>query len=162
MTLAIDDQTPGAKKGGSLLLTGAVLLVLTAGAAGGGWFLGNMLGAEAGEARASAAEAAANAESGEFESALALYPMPVMSTGLAAPSDVWVRLEATLLFDEAVDELVGEQVHQDVFAFLRTVKPHQIEGASGYRHFKTDLEDIARIRSEGKVKGVLIRTLMFE
>ena len=135
--------------------------VLTAGAIGGGWFLGDMLGAEAGEARASAAQAAEQA-AGEFESALALYPMPVMTTSLAAPSDVWVRLEATLLFDGVVDEAVGEQVHQDVFAFLRTVKPYQIEGASGYRHFRSDLEDIARIRSEGKVKGVLLRALMFE
>ena len=79
---------------------GAVLLVLTAGAVGGGWMLGSMLGTEAGEARATAAEATANAQAAEFESALALYPMPVMSTALAAPSDVWVRLEATLLFDE--------------------------------------------------------------
>ena len=162
MALAIEDQSATPKKGGSLVVTGAVLLALTGGAVGGGWFLGNMLGAEAGEARATAAEAIAHADAQDFESTLALYPMPVMSTGLAAPSDIWVRLEATLLFNETVDETIGEQVHQDVFAFLRTVKPHQIEGASGYSHFKADLEDIARIRSEGKVKGVLIRTLMFE
>ncbi|MHB2263938.1 flagellar basal body-associated FliL family protein [Aliihoeflea sp. PC F10.4] len=162
MTLAIEDQTPATKKGGSLLVTGAVLLVLTAGAIGGGWFLGNMLGAEAGAAKADAAEAAAHAASSEFETALALYPLPAMTTALAEPADVWVRLEASLLFDELVDERIGEQVHQDIFAFLRSVKPYQIEGASGYRHFKADLEEIARVRSEGKVKGVLIRTMLFE
>lgn len=161
MTLAIEDQTQASKNRASLIATGAVMAILTAGAIGGGWFLGNMLGAEAGEARASAAQAAEQAADA-FESTLALYPMPVMTTSLAAPSDVWVRLEATLLFDGAVDEAVGEQVHQDIFAFLRTVRPYQIEGASGYRHFRSDLEDIARIRSEGKVKGVLLRALMFE
>lgn len=163
MTLAIEDQpAPANNKGGFLLGTGVVFLVLTAGAIGGGWFLGNMLGAEAGAAKADAAEAVAHAAAGDFESALALHPLPAMTTALAAPADVWVRLEATLLFEETVDERIGEEVHQDIFAFLRSVKPYQIEGASGYRHFKADLEEIARIRSEGKVKGVLIRTMLFE
>ncbi len=159
--MAIEDQTEK-KKSASPLVTGAVFLALTAGAIGGGWMLGQVLGAEAGAARTLAAEAAAGLEKAEFESALALMPLPAMTTAMSPPADVWARLEATLLFEESVDEALGEAIHQDILAFLRTVKPHQIEGASGYRHFKADLDDIARIRSEGKVKGVLVRALLFE
>ena len=50
----------------------------------------------------------------------------------------------------------------DFLAFVRTLKLHQIEGASGFQHFKADLEDRAAIRSGGHVKQVLIRTLLFE
>ena len=39
---------------------------------------------------------------------------------------------------------------------------HQIEGASGYQHLKADLDERARIRSDGHVKQVLVRTLLFE
>lgn len=162
MAAAIEDKTDEKKKGGSAVVTGVVFLVLTAGAVGAGWFLGDMLGSEARAAKAEAAEVIAGAEAGAHESSLALLPLPAITTALAAPADVWARLETTLLFEEKVDELVGEAVHQDILAFLRTIKPHQIEGASGYRHFKADLDDIARIRSDGKVKGVLIRTLLFE
>ena len=45
---------------------------------------------------------------------------------------------------------------------MRTVKLHQIEGASGFQHLKADLEERAAIRSDGHVKQVLIRTLLFE
>lgn len=160
----IEDQTEPAKtkKGGSLILLGAVFLVLTAGAVGAGWFLGDMLGKEASAAKAAVAAEATEDGEGDYESTLALLPLPAINTSLAAPADVWARLEASLLFETETDELVAEAVHQDFLAFVRTVKPHQIEGASGYRHFKADLLEIARVRSEGKVKDVLIRTLLFE
>jgi len=34
-----------------------------------------------------------------------------------------------------------EQIHQDLLALVRTLKMHQIEGASGYQHLKADLEE---------------------
>jgi len=45
---------------------------------------------------------------------------------------------------------------------VRTVKLHQIEGASGYQHLKADLEERAALRSEGHAKQILIRTLLVE
>ncbi|EHK52231.1 flagellar basal body-associated FliL family protein, partial [Allomesorhizobium alhagi] len=55
-----------------------------------------------------------------------------------------------------------ESIHQDLLAYLRTVKLHQVEGASGFQHLKADLEERAKIRSGGHVKQFLIRTLLFE
>jgi len=55
-----------------------------------------------------------------------------------------------------------ETIHQDLLAFLRTLKMYQVEGASGYQHLKADLQERAAIRSDGHAKDVLIRTLLFE
>ena len=57
---------------------------------------------------------------------------------------------------------LADAIHQDLLAFVRTVKMHQIEGASGFQHLKADLEERASIRSGGHAKQVLIRTLLFE
>ena len=60
------------------------------------------------------------------------------------------------------DPGLADAIHQDLLAFVRTVKMHQIEGASGFQHLKADLAERASIRSDGHVKAVLIRTLLFE
>ncbi|MFI0846168.1 flagellar basal body-associated protein FliL [Mesorhizobium sp. IMUNJ 23232] len=171
--MAITDQTAAPIKGPSLILQLAVLLVMTAAAVGGGWFAGGYLGREgAMEGTAEAAHAPAQnhgappaAEGGHAEEAEAnplLVSLAPMTTNLAAPSRVWVRMELTLLLDAAQPSDLIEAIHQDLFAYMRTLKLYQIEGASGYQHLKSDLEERARIRSDGHVKQVLIRTLLFE
>ncbi len=55
-----------------------------------------------------------------------------------------------------------EQIHQDLLAYVRTLKLHQIEGASGYQHLKADLDERATLRSGGHVKQVLVRTMLLE
>ena len=57
---------------------------------------------------------------------------------------------------------MAENIHQDLLAFRRTVKMHQVEGDSGYQHLRADLQERAAIRSGGKVKEVLVRALLFE
>jgi flagellar FliL protein len=171
--MAIAEQTAAPAKGSSLILQLAVLLVMTAAAVGGGWFAGGYLGQEAaseGTAEAShapakdhgATAAAAGGHGEEAEANPLLVALAPMTTNLAAPSRVWVRMELTLLLDTAQPSDMIEAIHQDLFAYMRTLKLHQIEGASGYQHLKSDLEERARIRSDGHVKQVLIRTLLFE
>lgn len=170
--MAVAEPAP-AKKGSSLIVQGAVVLVLTLAALGGGWFVGNRLGAESQNAGGSAAAHHAapaavdhgDAKSGtpaETPSNPLLVPLAPMTTNLAAPDTVWVQMELALLLDAPQPPEIIESIHQDLFAYLRTVKLHQIEGASGYRHLKGDLEERARIRSDGHVKQVLIRVLIFE
>lgn len=182
--MAAVQDAPPTRKGPSLVIQGVVLLVLTLMTAGLGWFAGNYLGqgvvhsgepaAEAGGGHAEpvsgsghgAAAEAPPAEGGHGGGDAAVGPRLVelapMTTNLAAPDTVWVQLELSLLVDAPQPQDVIEAVHQDLFAYLRTVKLHQIEGASGYRHLKSDLEERARIRSDGHVQQVLVRTLIFE
>lgn len=92
-----------------------------------------------------------------------LFNLAPITTNLAAPSDIWARMEVTVQFDAPpADPTIVDMIHQDLLSFMRTVKMHQIEGASGILHLKADLEDRASVRSDGHVKHVFIRTLLFE
>lgn len=162
---AATDTTPAPRKGPSLIIQIAVLLALSGAAVGAGWFAGQMMGGR-GQAQP-AAEAAPEAKHGaEAEApppqALNIFPLATITTNLADPRDLWIRLELALVFKDQADARVAEMVNQDVLAYLRTVKSRQIEGPSGLQHLKSDLDERARVRSEGKVTQVLIRTLLFE
>jgi flagellar FliL protein len=91
-----------------------------------------------------------------------LVTLAPITTNLASPSDVWIRLEASVLYDTPQSAALTEEIHQDLLALVRTLKMHQIEGASGYQHLKADLEERAAIRSGGHAKQLLIRTLLLE
>jgi flagellar FliL protein len=140
-----------------------VLLVLTIAAIGGGWGAGMYLRKDAGPAAAGAAVEEPAPRIGDHGGEHGKPPEGKGKEGdLTAPSDVWVRMEASLVFDTPQPTELALAVHQDLLAYLRTLKLHQIEGPSGFQHLKADLEERAKIRSDGHVTQVLIRTLLFE
>ncbi|PSJ63338.1 flagellar basal body-associated FliL family protein [Kumtagia ephedrae] len=166
--MAVIEQSPPPAKGPSLVAQLGALLLMTATAIGGGWFAGDYLGATTTHEETAGAPAAphADAEGADDKGVPArpvLMPLAPMTTNLAAPSSVWVQMELALVVDapQPPPEVI-EAIHQDLFAYMRTLKMHQVEGASGYQHLKADLEERARIRSGGQVRQILIRTLLFE
>lgn len=158
------DDTASQKAGPSLIIQIGILLGVTILAIGMGWLAGTYLGLESESAPASAAAQAEHEQAPADEGlpqAIVVDLAPV-TTNLAAPAGVWVRLEASLVFEESPPSLLADEVQQDFLAFLRTVKLHQVEGPSGFQHLKMDLEERAKVRSDGLVKKLLIRTLIFE
>lgn len=153
-------EAPAEKKGPSLIVQAAVLLALTVIAAGAGWLSGTHL--NQGTAPAQADAATSPGAEAETPAAEILSEAASITTNLAAPADTWIRLELDLIYDQAADPAMTAAIHQDMLAFLRTVKLHQVEGASGFQHLRSDLEEIAALRSEGRVRSILIRTLLFE
>ena len=155
------------KSGPSLVIQIGVFLLMTAAALGMGWLSGGFLTAGKSSEPAAHAAPAGHGESkgGHGEEAPAsdtVIPLAAITTNIASPSDVWVRMEVSIVLDEPrADDLPGI-IQQDLLAYIRTVKMHEIEGASGFRHLKENLEERAAIRSDGHVKQVLIRTLLFE
>ena len=184
--MATTDQAAPAKSGPSIVIQIAILLVMTAAAIGIGWFSGSYLNGTvvrapaAAEAEAEAAakpakveghgtEAGGHGEAKDEHGAAKdagnplLLDLPPIMTNIAAPSDIWLRVELSVIFDEPpTDPGMADAIHQDLLAFVRTVKMHQIEGASGFQHLKADLGERASIRSGGHAKEILIRTLLFE
>ncbi|RWH72752.1 flagellar basal body-associated FliL family protein [Mesorhizobium sp.] len=155
------------KKGPSLVIQLAMLLVMTGAAIGMGWVSGGYL--KQGETPAPVPAAPENAgkaekpgEAGKAGAGPTLVQLAPITTNLASPSDVWIRLEASVLYDAPQAPEVTEQIHQDLLAFVRTMKLHQIEGASGYQHLKADLDERAALRSGGHVKQILVRTMLLE
>lgn len=159
----IDDSAPP-KQGPSLLLQLALLAGLTVVAAGIGWGSGLYLtgGKSGSAAQDPAVHKATETTLTEAQAAMGVVYLEPITTNMAGPSGTWVRLELALIFDGEADLILAQTIHQDILSYMRTVKIHQVEGASGFQHLRSDLEERAAIRSEGKVKGILIRTLLFE
>lgn len=189
--MATDGTETTQKKGPSTVVQAVVLLVLTIAAAGGGWFSGLRLHSDEGSAdltetmkiqvdplpgsveaeeaaRASASGAqggedgVARDENGNIMLIPRLVPLEPVTTNLAAPRDIWVRMELAIVFTAPPPPQMVRAIHEDILAYMRTVTLQQVQGASGFRHLKTDLEERARIRSDGLATQLMIRTLLFE
>jgi flagellar FliL protein len=152
-------------KGPSLVIQLAMLGLMTVAAIGMGWLSGGYLRGAQGPAVVPAAplvEAPAEHPAPAPGAGPTLVPLTAITTNLASPADTWIRLEVSVVYDAPQPPALAEQIQQDLLAFVRTVKLHQIEGASGYQHLKADLEERAALRSEGHAKQILIRTLLVE
>jgi flagellar FliL protein len=154
------------RKGPSLLVQGAMLLVVTAAAIGMGWMSGGYLKGVGGpvsvpvapENEGKVPQPTAQ-EPGAGPTLVALAPI---TTNIASPADTWIRMEVSVVYDAPQLPAMAEDILQDLLALVRTLKMHQIDGASGYQHLKADLEERASIRSQGHAKQILIRTLLLE
>jgi flagellar FliL protein len=153
-------------KGPSLVVQGAVLLVMTLAAIGLGWASGQYLNSEQADKTETAAKDAHGAKPAEHGAEAQLGATEVklapMTTNIAVPNTLWVRMEASIVLDQSASPSIADDIHQDFLAYLRTLRVYQIEGATGFRNLKADLEERAKIRSDGHVKQVLIQTLLFE
>lgn len=91
-------------------------------------------------------------------------PLPAIVTNLATPQKTWVRLEASIVYSDATPDInaLAATIAEDVIAFLRTVPLAQLEGPSGFLHLREDLNERARIRSAGKVRELVIQSLVLE
>ena len=174
--MANADDIAAAPKGPSFIVQIAMLLAMTVAALGVGWVSGSYLkssqeppsAATAAPAKAEGkpeakaeGEAAKHAEQGAG-SGMIVAQLPPITTNLAAPATVWVRMDASVVLDAPQPDETIQAIHQDLLAYLRTLKMHQIEGPSGYQHLRADLQERAAMRSAGHAKDVLIRTLLFE
>ncbi|HEY0331535.1 MAG TPA: flagellar basal body-associated FliL family protein [Rhodopseudomonas sp.] len=86
-------------------------------------------------------------------------------TNLASPPGAWIRVEASVITDQVNEDeanVLVARVGEDVVAYLRTISPAQIEGARGLQYLREDLNERAAIRSSGKVRELIIETLVVQ
>jgi flagellar protein FliL len=98
-------------------------------------------------------------------SALSVEQIPVVITNLKSPTDVWVRLETSMVFERKQNqnpEVVSGQLAADFLAYVRTLNLTDLESPDGLQNLRADLDDRAATRSNGAVKDILIRTLVFQ
>jgi flagellar protein FliL len=162
---------PAAKKSSPLAFI-AALLILTGMGVGLGGLMGLQLSSlieTAGEAEARAGKeggrSPAQAAKGRYPANANLRPLAPIVTNLASPERTWIRLEASLVMDgdhAAEANALTAQITEDIVAFLRTVALVQIQGASGFQHLREDLNDRVRVRSGGKVRDLVVQSLIIE
>lgn len=157
---------PVAAGGKSIVKLIAALLLLTLVAAGLGGGLGIQLAKQVEDAvRQKDSAEEKPAVKPNYTGPTHLKPLASIVTNLAEPHDVWIRLEASIIFDDeaiAADEVLAGQIGEDILAYLRTVTLSQIEGPSGMQHLREDLVERARIRSDGRVKELVIQSLVVQ
>jgi flagellar protein FliL len=96
---------------------------------------------------------------------LGVYDLPPIVTNLGSPQDTWIRLEGSLVFDPKAlphPEAMAGKIGEDLLAYLRTATLKQLEGPVGLQSLRQDLNERAAIRSEGRVRELVIRTLVMQ
>jgi flagellar protein FliL len=94
-----------------------------------------------------------------------LFDLPPVITNLGSPQDTWIRFEGSIVFDSKTlphPEAVAGEIGDDFLAYLRTVSLKQLEGPIGLRNIRQDLKERAVTRSGGKVRELVIRTLVVQ
>lgn len=91
--------------------------------------------------------------------------LPPVITNLADPSTAWVRLQTAIVYDKkdvAKPQMLAATITGDILAYMKTVTLTQIGGASGLEHLREDLNERASIRSKGRVRELIIQTLVVQ
>ena len=150
----------------SVVVLLAVVVVLTLVAAGGGAVLGMMVPVAEIEpvAEQPAAEQTAE-ETQEYSSGEIVMMLRPIVTNLVAPRGTYIRLEGAAVLEgpaEKDDEVLINRVTQDIMSVLHTMTLAQIEGASGLQHLREDLTARAMTRSDGKVKEIILHSMVVE
>lgn len=88
-----------------------------------------------------------------------------VTTNLAAPPNSWIRMEAAIVTDKLNEEeayALTAKVGEDIVSYLRTLTAPQIEGARGLQYLREDLNERAVTRSGGRVRELIIETLVVQ
>ena len=89
---------------------------------------------------------------------------PILVT-LAGPQRSWARLELGVIIDGAStpdDAVLLKSMTEDIMAFMRTVPLVHVESAAGIEYLREDIEEIAHLRSKGRVRSIILRSLVVE
>lgn len=100
-----------------------------------------------------------------YASSARLRKLSPIVTNLASPADNWARVEASMVTESMNDEEAGilaAHISEDIVAYLRSASVAQFEGARGLQHLRDDLTERASVRSSGKVRELIIETLVIQ
>jgi flagellar FliL protein len=117
------------------------------------------------EERAKAVPAEGRTRSAVYSGDVMLQNLDPVITNLASPADVWIRLEAAIVFSKGAIEnpaVTGAEIQQDILAYARTVKLAQLEGPSALQHLREDLNERVSVRTGGKVSELIIQSLVVQ
>ena len=156
---------PAAKSSGKAMLIISVVALTVLAAVGGGlvgkMITGKLLAAPAAEAAAGDASVKAQLYAGD----VVLRELPPIVTNLAQPAETRVRLQVAIVFAKQAVEapnVLAAEISDDIVAYLKTLSIAELQGASGLQALREDLADRVAIRSQGKVREVMIENLVVQ
>jgi flagellar FliL protein len=169
MTMAQEtDMEKNTVRKESILGLAIALLVLSIIALGVGWLVAEQLNTQATVATVQQVqESEEKTGSGEQPSlpkqnAILLDPIII---ALHRSENTFMRLELALIPEVGSDidnQETRLRIASEIAAFVQTLTLLQISGPTGYMHFREDILDRARLTTNGKIKDVLIMSLVAE
>jgi flagellar FliL protein len=89
---------------------------------------------------------------------------PILVT-LSGPQRSWARLEVGVILEGPStpdDPVLLKSMTEDIMSFMRTVPLVHVESAAGVEYLREDIEEIAHLRSKGRTRSVILRSLVVE
>jgi flagellar protein FliL len=154
--------TPAA--GPSIMSLALAMVVLTGLSLGAGGMFGLQVLSKSKQPPTPKAEQKGESPKLRFSEKATLHQLSPMVTNLASPEKAWIRLEASVVLEgEGIDvKALSAAITEDTVAYLRTLSLPLIEGASGYLHLREDLNERVRVRTAGKIRELIVHTLIVE
>jgi flagellar FliL protein len=144
----------------------AILLALTLVAAGAGSALGlRVIAMIKASSEANKPIDRPKAETPKYSSETNLRTLPPIVGNFANPSNIWCRIEAAIVFDNGTvpkPDILAAQIAEDILGYLKTLSLSDVGGPSGLQHLREDLNERVAIRSEGKVRELIILSLAIQ
>jgi flagellar FliL protein len=162
-----DDALPATSKPAATpaFVWAGVMVALTLGASAAGAGLGLLLGGTPSQDIAGGAKPPAVAGEVKYSGETSLRELPPIIANLAEPSNAWVRVQASIVFDRKdvpKADVIAAKIGEDILGFMRTLSEAQLGGASGLQHLREDLNERASIRSGGVVRELIMQTLVVQ
>lgn len=157
------DAAVETKKKSGMMGTILVMVGVTLIAAGGGFGVGTVLLGRIKALVPTTAPKEAPAKTVPYSGDTEVKELPPLITNLAEPQKAEIRLQASIVYSKkAVQDptLLTAQLSEDFIAYLKTLSMAQLQGASGLQNLREDLGERAAIRSQGKVREVIIEALI--
>ena len=143
----------------------AAIVVLTLVAIGAGALAGLHLFAVAERAADAKKSATPPPIASRYAGSARLRKLSPIVTNLGAPANNWARIEASMVTESMNDEEAGilaAHISEDIVTYLRSASVAQFEGSRGLQHLRDDLTERANIRSSGKIRELIIETLVIQ
>src|SRR3954463_12515079 len=143
----------------------AAIVVLTLIAIGAGGLAGLHLIAAAERVADAKKPATPPPAASSYAGSARLRKLSPIVTNLGTPANNWARIEASMVTESLSDEEAGilaAHISEDIVAYLRSASIAQFEGARGLQHLRDDLAERANVRSLGKVRELIIETLVIQ
>lgn len=165
--MAAKDTNSGNKGGGGLIGLVVVTVLALACGAGFGFFIDSELKSRRAAATAAKVEEPSKAHEpppATTSPSARLVAMAPIVANLAEPSDVWMRIEASILIDDTLEgsDALAAELAEDILAYLKTTTLSQFEGPSGFQNLREDFKDRATIRDPKRIKDVIIHGVIVE
>lgn len=162
LRLAASGSTTGKPK----FLWIAAMLVLTLAAAGAGSVLGLQLIAMIKDnSRGDKLAGKPAIDTLKYPYKTNLRILPPIVCNLAVPSNAWIRIEAALIFDgenNVEPDRLAAQIAEDILGYVKTLSLDDISGPSGLQNLREDLNERVATRSGGKVRELIIQSLVIQ